>query len=1148
MPAALALGLCLPAGASAADTVLGFDDIPAGVRLAAQYHDKGVDFAITPSGEPTASRPEVVDVGAQAHSGTHAVDLDNCDHEFCFNGLDGTFAYSHSAVRVYAGTAPGRGGGDVTLVARDANGAVVGTNVVHVAAGSPATNLLEVTSPTSNIVYFELSGPGIVDDFSYDTPLSPPPPDFGLAIDTTGNFNLDGDVGVLPGDSTTVKIAVNRFNGAQGNLKFTASGLPAGVTSSFAPSDLAGTPSVTLNLSAAQNAGKSSGDVTIDAAPQSAQAGSQSHHVVIHVVVLGRFDIRVTGIEVTQGIQTEVQPCNSPASCKTNVSLPARSGANPTAPVAYSGVTLAEHGRTIARVFANVRTPKDSTVDGVQAVLHGFRNGKELPGSPLLAERGDMTLKNGRDAVSFLERTDPVGAYTFTLPPGWTAGVLTLRAEIVPPLAFIGTADSECEDAICGQNNTFTYSGIPFTHTDTLRVSAVRMWWTGEDPNSRLPGSVPGGLASNEGAQKFFPCPSDVFAQATNLMPTGEGQFDVPACDYDGTIDITALHLQTCEDPDDNPCDDPTKDGDDYKDGMGLDILEDWADDHPFCGKRSCADITAGINTLVARGISAHGAKINEGSNPMFVVDYGNTLNSVAHELFHGLGRPHASKGCGGDANGQVGEDWPPDGVGFIQGVGLDRRPGSGGTMAPYRIIAPGNYGAPNGVPDDPDDPKDPNDSFNPPNFPGTGAQPGDWYDFLSYCAGKGGAWISTKGWNDSIAVLEHATDLLSRAAPRAVTGSAAAGPSLNVRAIVEPDGHAFVTSVKPGVGRPLADASSPYRLVIRDAAGNQLAETGMVDDVQLNHDEPETHFLKAELPAGAAPARVQIVKDGVVLAERSRSAHAPKARFITPKARQLLGKKLEVAVTWKASDADGDRLRSKLDYSIDGGKSWTPIWLGLGSGKATMPARDLSASRHARLRLHVLDGFNEAIVLSPVFRSVGRPPSVAITSPAKDLKLTTRADATLVVSGVATDDRDRSLSGKRLRWYDGKRFLGTGTTLAINGLRPGKRTLRLRAKDAHGRVGTAKAVVRVTAVAPQFLEVRAPAKLSATAHKLTLRVSATVPAVLRAGLGRKRTIVDRHLRKVVVRIKPGSGPLTVKLRLAAGDLTAARGITIPRG
>ena len=56
----------------------------------------------------------------------------------------------------------------------------------------------------------------------------------------------------------------------------------------------------------------------------------------------------------------------------------------------------------------------------------------------------------------------------------------------------------------------------------------------------------------------------------------------------------------------------------------------------------------------------------------------GRPLTAAAHELGHALGLPHADSyfapgTCGGNSNGQVGEQWLPDGRGRLQGVAFDR-------------------------------------------------------------------------------------------------------------------------------------------------------------------------------------------------------------------------------------------------------------------------------------------------------------------------------------------------------------------------------------------------------------------------------------------------------------------------------------------
>ena len=57
----------------------------------------------------------------------------------------------------------------------------------------------------------------------------------------------------------------------------------------------------------------------------------------------------------------------------------------------------------------------------------------------------------------------------------------------------------------------------------------------------------------------------------------------------------------------------------------------------------------------------------------------------VAHEVMHQSGFLHASGSC--NAQSQLSEAWPPDLRGRLQGIGLDRRTGSGPTPGTYAVI-----------------------------------------------------------------------------------------------------------------------------------------------------------------------------------------------------------------------------------------------------------------------------------------------------------------------------------------------------------------------------------------------------------------------------------------------------------------------------
>ena len=252
-------------------------------------------------------------------------------------------------------------------------------------------------------------------------------------------------------------------------------------------------------------------------------------------------------------------------------------------------------------------------------------------------------------------------------------------------------------------------------------------------------------------------------------------------------------------------------------------------------------------------------------------------------------------------------------------------------------------------------------------------------------------------------------------------------------------------------------------------------------------------------MPAAGA-ASVQVVKDGTVVAERSRSARAPRVEIVSPR-RGARVRGLETVVRWRASDADGDELTLSVDYSADGGRRWSTIFLGPDDGRVTLPTRLFTGSRNARLRVRANDGFVETVAVSGRFVSAGAPPAVTILAPARAARIS--ADATLVAQGEAHDDAGRRLADRRLTWRLGRRIIGRGQEISAFDLPPGRRHLRLTARDRAGRSGTASVPVRVLPVTPQFIELKAPDAISRKARRIRLRVITNITATLRIGAQR---------------------------------------------
>ena len=275
----------------------------------------------------------------------------------------------------------------------------------------------------------------------------------------------------------------------------------------------------------------------------------------------------------------------------------------------------------------------------------------------------------------------------------------------------------------------------------------------------------------------------------------------------------------------------------------------------------------------------------------------------------------------------------------------------------------------------------------------------------------------------------------------------------------------------------------------------------------------------------------------------RQRSANRPRVRLISPRpgARVRRGRLL---VRWRASDRDGDALTATVDYSGDGGRGWGTVHLGSAAGgRVRLPRALMVGSRRARVRVRgVDDGFNEAIASSGRFQLAAAPPTVRILDPAPRQRVP--ASAPLFLRGEAFGAGGLPLPARALRWFDGGRPIGRGSSVSVTGLSPGRHRIKLVARQGRLR-GSARVPARILAVRPAFLRLSAPAALPRSARRLRLRVASTVVATLR--VGRRRFAVGPRSRVVRVRVRRGSNPLTLPLVLRAGRLATTQAITVPR-
>jgi hypothetical protein len=300
---------------------------------------------------------------------------------------------------------------------------------------------------------------------------------------------------------------------------------------------------------------------------------------------------------------------------------------------------------------------------------------------------------------------------------------------------------------------------------------------------------------------------------------------------------------------------------------------------------------------------------------------------------------------------------------------------------------------------------------------------------------------------------------------------------------------------------------------------------------------------LEATLPLDPSAAAVVVSSGGVELTRRTRSAHAPTVAILSPRPRARIGRSVRTLVRWRAHDADGDRLTATVDYSSDGGRLWKVVASTASGDSVRVPNRLLSASRNARLRVRVSDGFDVTTATSGVLRASGARPVVHIIGGAPRGRM--RADGTLLLRAEAFDDSGQQISGRRLAWYDGRRLLGHGELLTARNLPTSTTAIRLVATDRLGRSARAVLALRVLAPPPTFLVARGPRRVAPTARRMRIVVASAAPATL--AIGGKRYLVNRRPRTITISIRRGPSILRLAYVLSGRGGTLRGTYLVPR-
>jgi hypothetical protein len=500
---------------------------------------------------------------------------------------------------------------------------------------------------------------------------------------------------------------------------------------------------------------------------------------------------------------------------------------------------------------------------------------------------------------------------------------------------------------------------------------------------------------------------------------------------------------------------------------------------------------------------------------PLILINDGSAnrpLTAASHEFGHALGMPHAelfpytnkaTADCGGSTGGQVGEPWPPDNQGRLQGVKFDQLRLGFGRIKDFTAVVDG--------------------------------QGASLFDLMSYCAPnkpETNTWLSARNWNRAFRTLLDYEGRINAAAADRASAAATSSPGKAFAVGVVGSGGGRIDRIVPPHGPDLIPTpvpSSPLHLRAFDAAGRALEDVGvLIQGTTFAGAPAEGGTFVGPVPVSAAS--VELVRDGIVLDRKVRN-RPPQLRLLAPDHRTRVRTRGNLLVRWSASDPERDALQATVDYSPDAGRTWRTVYDGPSIGHATVPNSFLEGSTRARIRVFVNDGFNEAQAVSQLFRAAGTAPIATIIRP--DTSEPVRAGERTLLIGSAFDDHHRRLRGRALTWYAGRTRLGTGEQVSAT-LQSGRIVLRLLAHDQSGRQTLARRTLLVAPTPLRVLQLNYADRVRHGGRKLTARISVTAPATLRVGAHRYG--VGPRARLIVIPLprRPAIGLLKLRFTLTA--------------
>jgi hypothetical protein len=292
------------------------------------------------------------------------------------------------------------------------------------------------------------------------------------------------------------------------------------------------------------------------------------------------------------------------------------------------------------------------------------------------------------------------------------------------------------------------------------------------------------------------------------------------------------------------------------------------------------------------------------------------------------------------------------------------------------------------------------------------------------------------------------------------LTGSAIISPSS-----IEYTGSFYMTNHL----NPLWDSlpAGPYSLELQDAGGSVLFSKGFgVPEVGCGGELSDTGPIQFVVPWEDGTIAIVFKFNGMEIGRRTASPNAPLVQVLTPQGGENWGPTEQQTITWTASDADGDPLSYRVQYSPDNGGTWVPLSEEIQETSLTIDTANLPGGNHGMIRVLASDGFNTGEGYSnDLFSVAAKPPEVYIANPQDNNQLP--PGWPVILNAYGTDAEDGPLPSESLVWTsdrDGE--VGTGDMLIASGrdMSLGDHTITMTGTDSDGQTATYTTHITITA------------------------------------------------------------------------------------